>query len=150
MKKIIAFVFIPLLACTTPKADVQQIIDADKAFSTMCMEKGMAEAFTAFAADDVVKLRPGELPVMNKKELEQMFAEHANDGVLKFKWEPVKADIAASGDLGYTFGNWQIHIAGDAITQDTTIYGNYVSVWKKQDDGKWKYVIDAGNETPKP
>ena len=150
IKKIIALLLLPLLSCTAPKADVQQLIDTDKAFSALCMDKGMQEAFVQYAADDVIKLRPGERPVMNKKELEQMFAAHASDGVLKFSWTPLKADIAASGDLGYTFGNWQILIPGDGVTKDTTIYGNYVSIWKKQADGSWKYVLDGGNQTPAP
>jgi hypothetical protein len=29
-------------------------------------------------------------------------------------------------------------------------YGNYMSVWKKQDDGSWKFVLDGGNTTPPP
>ncbi|MCW3082736.1 MAG: hypothetical protein JWP12_102 [Bacteroidetes bacterium] len=116
----------------------------------MCMDKGMQEAFIKYAADDVVKLRPGEAPIMNKPDLEKMFAEHAQDGVLKFQWTPVKADIAASGDLGYTFGNWSIFVPSDGTTRDTTIYGNYISIWKKQTDGSWKYVLDGGNSTPAP
>ncbi len=32
----------------------------------------------------------------------------------------------------------------------TTTYGNYVTVWKRQPDGKWKYVLDGGNTTPAP
>jgi len=150
MKKTIVLLLLPFFACNPPKADVKEILKADKEFSDMCMDKGMPEAFVHFAADDVVKLQPQDHPVMNKPELEQMFAEHASDGILRFEWKPVKADIAASGDLGYTFGNWTIFVKGDATTKDTTIYGNYVSIWKKQKDGSWKYVLDSGNATPPP
>lgn len=150
MKKRTWLLLLPLLACRPPKADVQLLLSVDREFSAMCMDKGMQEAFLEYAADDVIKLRPGELPVMNKAELRQMFEAHASDGVLKFQWSPVKADIAASGDLGYTFGNWSIFIRSDGVTKDTTIYGNYVSIWKKQKDGSWKYVLDGGNSTPKP
>jgi ketosteroid isomerase-like protein len=62
----------------------------------------------------------------------------------------VKADISSSGDLGYTFGNWQIFVKGGPTSKDTTIYGNYISIWKKQADGSWKYELDGGNVTPKP
>jgi ketosteroid isomerase-like protein len=31
---------------------------------------------------------------------------------------------------------------------DTTMYGDYVTVWQKQADGSWKYVADTGNDTP--
>jgi ketosteroid isomerase-like protein len=37
-----------------------------------------------------------------------------------------------------------------ARQQDTTFYGNSLSIWKKQANGAWKYVADAGVDTPKP
>jgi ketosteroid isomerase-like protein len=30
--------------------------------------------------------------------------------------------------------------------KDTTIFGTYTSIWKKQSDGTWKFVLDTGNE----
>jgi ketosteroid isomerase-like protein len=150
MKKT-AFGFLFLLfACHHPKADVNDIIKTDKEFSAMCIEKGMSEAFMKYAADDVIKMRPHEFPIMGKQELKKMFDAHASDGDLKFDWQPVKADIASSGDLGYTFGNWKIFIKGNSAAPDTTLYGNYVSIWKKQNDGTWKYELDGGNSTPAP
>lgn len=150
MKKLGIILVVALFACNKPKGDVNEVLNVDKAFSAMCMEKGMAVAFVYFAADDVVKMRPQEYPIMNKTDLKKMFDDHKDDGVLKFKWEPVKADISSSGDLGYTFGNWQIFVKGGPTSKDTTIYGNYISIWKKQADGSWKYELDGGNVTPKP
>jgi ketosteroid isomerase-like protein len=57
-------------------------------------------------------------------------------------WQPFKAE--ASGDLGYTIGNWKYQ------TKDTIMYGNYCTIWKRQQDGNWKFVFDGGNNTPKP
>jgi ketosteroid isomerase-like protein len=58
-------------------------------------------------------------------------------------WNPLKSEIASSGEIGYTFGEWK-YFMKDSINSDTS-YGNYMSVWKKQDDGSWKFVIDGGN-----
>ncbi|MGZ4059510.1 MAG: YybH family protein, partial [Bacteroidia bacterium] len=148
--KLSVVVLIFMFACNKQKGDVNEILKTDKEFSAMCMDKGMSTAFMAYAADDVIKMRPQEYPIMNKQDLKKMFDEHKSDGNLKFKWEPVKGDISASGDLGYTFGNWQIYIKGGPTSKDTTIYGNYISIWKKQADGSWKYVLDGGNVTPAP
>ncbi len=142
-----AVVVLFTVACSK-KSDVNDILKIDKEFSAMCLEQGMETAFMTYAADDVIKMRPQEFPVMNKQELKRMFDEHAGDGNLKFGWEPVKADISSSGDLGYTFGNWKIFIPGDSLNNDTTLYGNYISIWKKQNDGSWKFVLDGGNATP--
>lgn len=61
------------------------------------------------------------------------------------EWYPVKVEVSKSADLGYTFGNWIFtNVKGEKE------YGNYMTVWKKQKDGSWKYVIDGGNSTPEP
>jgi ketosteroid isomerase-like protein len=64
-------------------------------------------------------------------------------------WKPVKAEMAASGDLGYTFGNY-IYSARNKEGKLVTSYGKYTSIWKKQKDGQWKVVVDMGNSSPEP
>ena len=58
------------------------------------------------------------------------------------QWKPKGGTIAQSGELGYTYGLYVLKPAG----KDTTLYGTYVSIWKKQTDGSWKFVLDSGNE----
>jgi len=59
----------------------------------------------------------------------------------------VKAEIARSGDLGYTYGNYEF-ITMDSLQKESKTYGNYVTIWKRQADGSWKYVLDGGVSTP--
>ena len=62
-------------------------------------------------------------------------------------WTPVYADMATSGDLGYTFGTYEFR-SKDKDGKPTVTYGKYASVWKKQKDGTWKVVMDMGNASP--
>jgi ketosteroid isomerase-like protein len=57
-------------------------------------------------------------------------------------WQPVFADMAYSGDFGYTTGPWE----WKRLKNDNTpsAYGYYNSIWKKEKDGIWKVVIDIG------
>ena len=64
-------------------------------------------------------------------------------------WTPVKADMAASGDFGYTYGNY-VFKSKNKEGKIVTNYGKYMSVWKKQKDGSWKVVVDMGNSSPAP
>ncbi len=64
-------------------------------------------------------------------------------------WTPVKADMAASGDLGYTYGNY-VYTAKNKDGKLISNYGKYTSIWKKQKDGQWKVVVDMGNSSPDP
>jgi ketosteroid isomerase-like protein len=59
-------------------------------------------------------------------------------------WEPLYADISVSGDLGYTYGLFASHTKTGKLLGR----GKYVTIWKKQRDGTWKYVLDGGNEGP--
>ena len=148
MKKICLVFSLFVIACTKPVSDVNEIIEADKAFSAMCAEKGMEEAFVAFAAEDVIKLQPREFTIMNKKELIESFKRDRDGAKQKFSWEPVKADV--SGNIGYTFGKSKIILPPDSLGFSKVIHLNYVTVWKKQKDGSWKYQTDGGNVVPPP
>jgi ketosteroid isomerase-like protein len=64
-------------------------------------------------------------------------------------WTPIKAEMAASGDLGYTYGNY-VYVMKDKEGKLVTRRGKYASIWKKQKDGSWKVVVDMGNSSPDP
>jgi ketosteroid isomerase-like protein len=55
---------------------------------------------------------------------------------------PIVAEIAVSGDLGYTYGLSELKT--DAETQANS----YLRIWKKKPDGKWKVVLDLENPIP--
>ncbi len=120
----------------------QQLIDADKAFNAMAQRAGTGRAFLAYSADDPVLIRPGSMPLLGKSAFIEAFSGVAGSAL---SWEPLRAEIAASQDLGYTFGRYTLR-DGDAIKA----YGVYVSIWKKQQDGSWKFVLDGGGTTPHP
>src|SRR4029077_17985374 len=85
--------------------------------------------------DSVVKPQEGELPVIGKPSLEKYWSDKPD--TKDISWEPLKVEVARSGDLGYTLGNWKL------VSKDTTMYGNYYTIWKKQPDGKWKFTVEV-------
>ena len=131
--------------CREQKSDPSVLIATDKAFSQMSVEKGVNAAFIFYADDSVVKLRDGNFPITGKNDLVKACLSRPDTGMI-LKWEPVGAEIGRADDLGYTFGEWELSLKA----KDTILYGNYISIWKKQADGSWKYIIDAGSNTPKP
>ena len=146
MRKLL-FGILALIACnSTPtnksKQAAEEITQADKNMSLLAAKEGFNKALLTYADDSVVKPQDGELPVSGKAALEKYGRDKPDTKNLS--WEPFKAEASASGELGYTFGNWKM------VMKDTTLYGNYCTIWKKQADGKWKFIFDAGNNTPKP
>lgn len=124
--------------------DLQKMIQTDKEFSKMSEEVGFPAAFIHYADENVIKMNQGSEPYYGKEELTKAYSEPLPNNKIKLVWEPVKAEISSSGDLGYTFGNWVMNtLTKDG--KDTVVNGVYVSIWKKQADGNWKYVLDGGN-----
>lgn len=111
------------------------LVEAERSFARTSEEKGVREAFLAWLAPDAVVFRPA--PVEGRPVYERM--DPANPAVLT--WAPEIADVSASGELGYTSGPYELRPSRDA---DPTGSGHYVSIWKKQPDGAWRVVLDAG------
>ena len=137
-----------LASCLLPKkkeagADAfakMEMMNADRAFSKMCAEKGMKAAFIEYLDSNGVLLRPNHLPIAGADAVD--FLIQQNDTDYTMSWEPRNGVIARSGELGYTYGIYALRPSG----KDTIIYGTYVSIWKKEKSGAWKYVLDSGNE----
>ena len=137
---------IAFMGCTQPEKDFrQEILDTDRAFSTLSKEKGTKEAFIKYAADEVIKPSPNSQPIIGKEALIKSYEGASQD--FELTWEPLKADV--DGNIGYSFGNYFLKTRTPDL-RDTVLYGNYVSIWKRQEDGSWKYVLDTGNPTPAP
>jgi ketosteroid isomerase-like protein len=146
------FIFTPvilllLLASCTSKKDAsdpfqekQALLDADRAFSKLSGEKGMKAAFIEYIDSNGVLLRPNEMPIIGANAIDYLI--QLNDTGFSLTWEPDNGAVSKSGDLGYTFGIY----AMKPNAKDTAIYGTYTTIWKKQKDGKWKFVLDSGNE----
>lgn len=120
--------------------EMLKMMDADRAFSKLSEEKGMKTAFLEYIDSNGVLLRPNHLPLVGADAIDFLIMQ--NDSSYILKWEPKGGTVANSGELGYTYGVYALRPSA----RDTMIYGNYVSIWKKQADGSWKYVLDSGNE----
>jgi ketosteroid isomerase-like protein len=119
------------------------VVEAEHAFAQRSIDKGMKPAFLAFAAPDgVVVNRRG--PVNAIETWSQR--EPAPTGLLT--WWPTYADVSRAGDMGWTTGPFEFREKpSDEKPADT---GHYFTVWRKQPDGSWKWVLDLGIRHPAP
>jgi ketosteroid isomerase-like protein len=110
------------------------LVDAERTFARTSVAKGTREAFLNVLADDSVIFRP--TAVAGRK----WFQENPVSSN-QLNWAPEFADIASSGDLGYTTGPWEVR----RTAQDPAVaFGHYVTLWRKQDHGEWKVILDDG------
>lgn len=124
----------------------EELMAADRAFSELSEREGRREAFDRFMAPEATMYREGRDPIAGREAIMALFPVDA-PGVLR--WEPVFADVGSGGDLGYTLGTWWFEAAGQDGPPKVS-RGHYVTIWKRQPDGAWRYVFDTGVTGPAP
>jgi ketosteroid isomerase-like protein len=142
----IAFAIIVVLAmaaCSKKKQidDSNVLSDTDRFYSALSAEKGMNASFLAMFDSAGVMLRANQMPIEGYEAIRATLMGES-DSSFKLTWEPIFAKMAASGDIGYTYGTYQII---DRATDSITGVGKYATIWQKQSDGKWKAILDTGN-----
>jgi ketosteroid isomerase-like protein len=141
------FVFIVvsilIISCTknTNFSEQGVLIKADADFSSMSEREGMQKAFLGFIADSGVILRNNSYPLKGKRALAGLYSS-GNDTSFILTWEPLFEKISESGDLGYTYGVFTSRTRSTGDVQR----GTYVTIWEKQPDGKWKFLLDTGTQ----
>jgi ketosteroid isomerase-like protein len=132
------------LSDTTAEPGKMQLFDLEARFAKDVAKRGGA-AFADWFAPDGVALGNGAQPLVGRVAI----AKSANwdPKVYQLTWTPTDARMGPSGDMGYTWGHFEGH-SKDANGNPVTTTGRYMTIWRKQPDGDWKVVLDAGSNEP--
>lgn len=122
------------------EAALSSLVESERAFARAAAQLGTRDAFLTYMADDAVLFRPRAV-----NAAQWLRSQVATQGLLS--WEPAIADVAQSGDLGFTTGPWEYR---EDPASEPVRHGNYFTIWKKQADGSWRAVIDHGTSNPPP
>jgi len=147
--RLITFIIVTLLmivlasACTNKKqADTSKVLsDTDRFYSALSAEKGMNASFLEMLDSAGVMLRANHFPIEGYDSIRAILMSES-DSSFTLTWEPRFAKMAASGDLGYTYGTYEIK---DKAKDSIVGVGKYATIWVKKSDGKWKAILDTGN-----
>jgi len=132
-----------LFSCHTNEEDSienwkDEIVKTEKEFAQMAEREGISEAFLYYAADDAVLMRNNQL-IIGKESIKESYDQRYEN--VQLSWKPDFVDVAASGDLGYTYGMYEF-ILTDSLGTPSTSVGIFHTIWKRQKDGSWKFVWD--------
>jgi ketosteroid isomerase-like protein len=143
---VVLFLSLPVAFQKAEQPSVQSVVDTERAFARTSAAKGTRSAFLDFIAEDGILFRPAA--VNGKKWLLEHPSSTSSDKRPLLAWQPVFADISLAGDLGFTLGPWEFK--QDIKDAKPVAYGHFATVWKKQADDSWKFVIDHGISHPEP
>ncbi|MFA5804151.1 MAG: hypothetical protein WC879_05870 [Melioribacteraceae bacterium] len=116
------------------------LIATEYAFVSAAAEIGTRDAFLKFIADDGIIFRPNA--VNGKAYLSDA---PKRPGLLI--WFPIYAGISRDGDMGFTTGPADFKKDQDS---SSIWFGNFSTVWQRQSDGEFRFVIDMGSSNNKP
>ena len=132
-----------LAACTTPgearrqrlrpTANPSAVVATELAFARMAQEQGQWAAFRRFAADDALMFTPQ--PTQAKAWL-----KGRAEPPVAVKWQPYSVWMSCDGSLAVTKGAWQ----------RPNGVGYFTTVWQRQRNGSYKWVLDQGDALKEP
>ena len=131
-----AFALAGCAAGPAPMDAPASLAAAETAFAAHSMRENMRPAFLANFADDGVTVRQKGWTISNA-----FLATRPNPPIV-LDWRPAYVEVAAAGDLGLSTGPTKL--TSLAKPDAPPRYGQYVSVWRRQDGGPWKVAVDLG------
>jgi ketosteroid isomerase-like protein len=118
-----------------------QVAAMEDAFCQMAKEKGVLTAFEYFAAPDVAFIDTDPRQFRGLAAVRQRMGSFLANATLT--WSASFTDVSDDGTLGYNWGRYEMRGKGPD-GQERVSTGAFLTIWKRQPDGSWKYVMDAG------
>lgn len=118
-----------------------EMMAAEAHFSELSETVGIRQALMECIDSNGVLLRPDIKPMVGGDAID--YITQSNDSTYRISWQTQGAEVATSGELGYTYGIFKLIPKGsDTVAQS----GTYVNVWVRISDGIWKLSLNSGNQ----
>lgn len=144
--------FVLATSCSSPPPPVDlenarsTLLAADMAWSTTPPD---ADAFVAMMDEDASFLAPDAPQANGQEDIKAAVSGLFASPGFKLNWRATSAEVASSGDFGYTLGTFELTL-NDADGNPQTRQGKYVTVWEKNAEGQWKVLADIPNFNSPP
>ena len=132
----------------------QELAGTERSFCADAARLGISDAFLAYMADSC--FIPDRMALSRSEYLAAVQAARAKAGAaykpgpnpdVQLVWAPLKVEVSDDGTLGYTWGRYDFTSKGkDGKPQSSA--GIYLTIWRRQADGSWKFVYDGAPQIP--
>lgn len=141
-----------LVAGCGPSADIEAekaaLMELSRQWSAL-IEAGDIENGMQYWAEDAMMLPP-EFPVLRGREAIGEYVAGASEiPGFGIRWEPIEAQVSASGDMAWMLERNVITLDGPDGAPIVN-HNKVLTVWRKDDEGNWRNVADMWNAAPGP
>lgn len=137
----LASLIAPATSASSKESLRRELAAMEDKFCAMAQEKGVLAAFEHFAAPDVAFIDTDPRKFRGIEAVRKRMAGFPSDA--KLTWSALFTDVSDDGTLGYNYGRFDSRGPGPD-GKERIRGGFFLSIWKKQPDGSWKYVMDTG------
>ena len=132
----------------SPTEEQSRILRLDAEWSRAAQDRDVDRA-VSFWAEDAIVFPPGSPPVAGKAAIREFVVKSFQTPGFGISWKTATVTVSRGGDMAYTTGTNRVTFVGPDGKQ-VGIEGKAVTVWRRENDGTWKCVIDIWNDASKP
>lgn len=140
-----------LFSCNNEKIDTQKegekLMQLSREWS-QAAEAGDLEKTIRYWSNDAIFISSGQPTLNNQQEIKGMVEGMYQIPGFKISWEPISVSVSESGDMAYMIEKNRVTY-NDSIGNPITTTGRAVTIWKKNEMGEWKNVVEISADDPK-
>lgn len=129
------------------EAEAEKLMELSRSWAKSVKDRDV-EKMLSYWADDAMVMSPNEASVVGIEALRGMVERSMKIPGFEIYWEPKEAFVSKSGDLGYVIIKNYMTMPTDTLGNTRTVFNKGVEIWKKQENGVWKNVVDISNSDP--
>ncbi len=141
MKRIAIAITLALLSPIALADAVSDVRCREIGFSNAAENRNL-EAFSTFLDEDARFV--GRSVMRGAAEITAAWQVFFSEDGPAIRWRPAFVEVLEDGELALTRGPYRV-ISRDENGARVEQWGTFNSVWRKQDDGTWRVVFDAGS-----
>ena len=129
------------------KAEEAEIRKTDSTWASLGKDTSTVDKAVSYWSDDAVLLGPGQPAVIGKEALRKMVEDTKHIPGFGITWKSSDIHLSPDGKLAYMYGE-NMMTMNDSTGKKISTPGRGYTIWRKEDDGSWKCVVDIWNNPP--
>jgi ketosteroid isomerase-like protein len=126
------------------RADRSAIAAQRERFLDAWLEQDQETVMACFVDDAVLVPHAGVPAVATKERIRAFYFSGPPSTIFEFGMKP-SAELVVDGANAHEYGRYTLVYELEGDVEPTSVEGNYVSIWRRGEDGVWRYALRTWN-----
>lgn len=136
--------------CSSPHFDATEsrtLLQRDADWAQAAFAGKDIERILSYWSDDAVVIPQGQPIAEGKQAIRAFVSDSLKTPGFKIHWVSKSVTFSPDGNLAYMRGDNEITVPGPNGAP-MTLPGRGITVWRREQDGQWRCVVDIWNDPP--